>query len=61
MIYLIGRFYVEVKGKRYIIHPSFDILLRARHEPKSLRTNYHVQNITRIRKNQKDIKVTRMN
>ena len=56
MKYLNGRFYVEVKDHRYKIHPTENILLRLRDEPKSLRTQYQVQNETQIRKNQKVIK-----
>ena len=56
MKYLNGRYYVEVKDHRYKIHPTEKIILRLRDEPKSLRTQYQVQNETRIRKNQKVIK-----
>ena len=41
---------------RYKIHPTENIILRLRDEPKSLRTQYQVQNETQIRKNQKVIK-----
>ena len=53
MKFLNGRYYVEVKDKRYIIHPTENIILGHREEPKSLRTQYQVQNITQIWKNQK--------
>ena len=53
MKYLNGEYYVEVKDHRYKIHPTDNIILRKRDEPKSLRTQYQVQNNTQIRKNQK--------
>ena len=56
MKYLDGNYYVEVKDHRYKIHPTENIILRLRDEPKSLRTQYQVQNETQIRKNQKVIK-----
>ena len=56
MKYLNGENYVEVKDHRYKIHPTENIILRKRNEPKSLRTQYQVQNDTRTRKNQKNIK-----
>ena len=56
MKYLNGEYYVEVKDHRYKIHPTENNILRKRDEPKSLRTQYQVQNDTRIRKNQKVIK-----
>ena len=56
MKYLNGEYYVEVKGHRYKIHPTENIILRLRDEPKSLRTQYQVQKETQIRKNQKVIK-----
>ena len=56
MKYLNGEYYVEVKDHRYKIHPNENIILRKRDEPKSLRTQYQVQNETQIRKNQKVIK-----
>ena len=56
MKYLNGEYYVEVRDHRYKIHPTESILLRKRDEPKSLRTQYQVQNETQIRKNQKVIK-----
>ena len=45
-----------MKDHRYIIHPTENIIVRLRDEPKSLRTQYQVQNETQIRKNQKVIK-----
>ena len=56
MKFLTGQNYVEVKDKRYGIHPTENISLRLRDGPKSLRTQYKLQNITQIRKNQKVIK-----
>ena len=56
MKYLNGEYYVEVKDHRYKIHPTANIILRKRDEPKSLRTQYQVQNEAQIRKNQKVIK-----
>ena len=56
MKYLNGEYYVEVKDHRYKIHPTENIILRKRDEPKSLRTQYQVQNETQIRRNQKVIK-----
>ena len=56
MKYLNGEYYVEVKDHRYKIHPTENIILRKRGEPKSLRTQYQVQNETQIRRNQKVVK-----
>ena len=56
MKYLNGEYYVEVKDHRYKIHPTENIILRKRDEPKSLRTQYQVQNETQIRRNQKVVK-----
>ena len=56
MKYLNGEYYVEVKDHRYKIHLTENIILRLRDEPKSLRTQYQVQNETQIRRNQKVIK-----
>ena len=51
-----GNNYVEGKVKWYIIHASENIILRERKEPKSSRTQYQVQNKTKIRKKTKSIK-----
>ena len=51
-----GEYYVEVKDHRYKIHPTENIILRKRCPPISLRTQYQVQNETKIRRNQKVIK-----
>ena len=56
MKYLNGEYYVEVKDHRYKIHPTENIILRKRDPPTSLRTQYQVQNQTKIRRNQKVIK-----
>ena len=52
MKYLNGEYYVGVKDHRYIIHPTENLILRKRDPPLFLRTQYHVQNETQIRKNQ---------
>ena len=56
MKYLNGEDYIEFRDHRYTIHPTEDIILRKRNPPTSDRTQYQVQNETRIRKNQKLIK-----
>ena len=56
MKYLNGECYVEVKGHRYKIHPTENIILRKRNPPTSLRTQYQIQNGTQIGRNQKVIK-----
>ena len=48
-----GRYYVEVKDKRYLIHPTGNKIIGEQDPAKSLRTQYQVQNITEIRRNQK--------
>ena len=53
MEYLNGQYYKEVKDHRYKIHPTENIILHKRDEPKSLRTQYQVQKEAQIRKNQK--------
>ena len=53
MIYLNGRYYVEVKDKRYTIHPFCDIFSQQCDPAKSLRTEYQVQNINQIGLSQK--------
>ena len=55
MKYLDGNYYVEVKDHRYKIHLTENFILKLRNEPKSLRTQYQVQNETQIRRNQKVI------
>ena len=56
MKYLNGEYYVEAKDHRYKNHPTENIILRKRDPPKTLRTQYQVQNDTQIRRNQKVIK-----
>ena len=51
MKYLDGNYYVEVKDHRYKIHPIENIILRKRDPPKSLTTQYQVNNNTKIRTN----------
>ena len=53
MKYLDGIYYVEVKDHRYKIHPTESITLGKRDPPTSLTTQYQVQDVTRIGKNQK--------
>ena len=53
MLYPNGKYYVEVKVKRYSLHTIYDIKLREREPPKSSETQYQVLNETKIRKNQK--------
>ena len=55
MKYLNGEYYVEVKDRRYKIHPARNVILRKRDPQTSLRTHYQVQNETKIRRNQKVI------
>ena len=56
MKYLNGEYYVEVRDHRYKNHPTENIILRKRDPSTSLRTQYQVQNETKIRRNQKVIK-----
>ena len=56
MKFLNGIYYVEVKDKRYFIHPTENIKLRKQDPPLSLRTQYQLQNETQVRKNQKVIR-----
>ena len=56
MKYLNGEYHVEVKDHRYRIHPTENITLRKRDPPTSVRTQYQVQNETRIRRKQRTIK-----
>ena len=56
MKYLNGEYYVTVKVQRYKIHPTENIISRKRDPPTSLRTQYQIQNATKIRRNQKVIK-----
>ena len=56
MKYLNGEYYVEVKDHRYKVLPNENNIIRKRDPPTSLRTQYHVQNETQIRRNQKIVK-----
>ena len=49
-----GEYYEEVKDHQYKNYPIEIIILRKRDPPKSLRTQYQVQNETLIRRNEKD-------
>ena len=53
MKHLNGEYYVEVKDKRYIIHPTENRILRKRVPPLSPRNQYQFRKDTQIRKNQK--------
>ena len=57
MKYLNGEYYTEVKDHRYKNHPTEHIILRKRDPPLSLTTQYQVKNNTKIRTNQKVIKI----
>ena len=59
MKYIDGEYYVEVKDRRYNIHPTENIILRKRDPPESPRTQNQVQNETWIRKNQKVVENNR--
>ena len=61
MKYLNGENYVEVKDHRYKIHSTENKIFRERDPPTSLRTQYQVQNETRIQRNQKVIKMMTIN
>ena len=56
MKYLNGEYFVEVRDHRYKTHPTENIISRKKDPPTSLRTQYQVQNETKIRRNQKVIK-----
>ena len=56
MKHLNGEYYVEVKGDRYKIHPTENIILRKGDPLQSLRFQYQVQNESQIKKNQKGSK-----
>ena len=56
MKYLDGIYYVGVEAHRYRIHPIENEISRKRDPPQSLRTQYHVQNETQMRKKQKVIR-----
>ena len=56
MKYLNVEYYVEVKDHRCKIHRTENIILRKRDPSTSLRTQYQIQNETKIWRNQKVIK-----
>ena len=56
MKYLNGEYYVQAKHHRYKVHPTEKIKLRKQDPSISLRTQYQVDNETRIRRNQKVVK-----
>ena len=56
MKYINGEYYVEVKDHRNKIYPTEIIILRKRDPPTSPRTQYQIQNETKIRIIQKVIK-----
>ena len=47
MNYMHGKYYVEAKEKRDIIHPNEENILGERKEPKILKTQYQVINETK--------------
>ena len=57
MKYLNGKYYVRKKDERFVIHPDEAIILRDLKRPKFLRTQIQVNSDTKIRKNQKVIKM----
>ena len=61
MKFLIGQYFVEVKDKRYSIHPPENNILRLRDPPKFLSFQNQVQNETQIRKIKKLLKIVVMN
>ena len=56
MKYLDNNYCVEFKDHPYKIHPTENIILGLLDEPTSLRTQYQVQNETKIRRKQKVIR-----
>ena len=56
MKFLNDKYYVEVKDKRYLIHPTENKMLELRGELKYLKIQYQVQINAQIRKNRKVIK-----
>ena len=51
--YLNGTIYTEMYDKRYIIHPSKSKIIREQKPPKTLKSQYRVQQEIKIRKHQK--------
>ena len=56
MKYLNGKYYVEVKDKRYVIYPTENIKIGELREPKSLGTKCQVFNDIQTGRTQKVIK-----
>ena len=56
MKYQDGNYYIEVRDHPYRFHPTRIKILRLRDPPKTLGTQYQVQNDTHIRKKQKFLK-----
>ena len=56
MKYLKNKYYVEVKDKRYSIHPTKNVILRKGKQPQSSKTQKQFINDTKIRRKQKVIK-----
>ena len=56
MKFLNGQYYAEVTDHRYKLYPTENTILGRLEEPKSLRTQYQVQKITQIGRNQKIIR-----
>ena len=62
MKYLNNKYYVEVKDKKYTTHPTENIILSERKEPKRLKTQYQVIDDTKITKKiKKLLKMKMMN
>ena len=56
MKFLNGKYYVQKKDERYIFNPFEKIIQGLRDPPKSLKTQYRMQNETEIRQNQQVIR-----
>ena len=56
MKFLNGESYVEVKGHRFKIHATENIILRKRDPLESLRKQNQIQNETQIRQKQKVVR-----
>ena len=51
-----ANYYVEIKDKKFFIHPNEKNIIGLRNSSKPLRTQHQVQNETQFRKNQKTIR-----
>ena len=60
MKHLNGKYNVEVQEKRYILHPTKNVILRERRKPKSLRTQNQFIKDTQVGRSQKVIKMKEM-